>query len=249
VYNNNLITGGNRFYARLQGDASFQNLRQDVTPTCEDTQNGRTICTYSPTNVGTHQLTIRLLNNSLTRPGGLGLNAKYYTTVDGAMNDRSDEAFSRIDPVVQFTWSSGLVVPTNDVKINVGSSAAPRTVPLSKGGQSIRWDGYLISPRNDYFGIVARSINLNSSVYIDDVLVFDTVSGISASVAMLQDSAYHIRVVTSAAPTLNQAPVARSIDLRWSTATVRENPIPQFFLYDSAEEIALSPFPVNVTAI
>lgn len=242
-YHNNLITGGNRFHVRLQGDASFQHLRQDVVPSCQDTQNGRTVCSYTPRHTGTHRLNIRLLNNTLTRPGGLGLTATYYTSADAATDGHALPTFMRIDPVVQFSWPTGLLIPSEHLSQN-------NVVPLRQGGQSVRWDGYLLSPRNDVFYLVARAQNLNVSIYLDDDLVFDTLAGIEAPVRLVQDAAYHIRIIASAvAVRSDQAgavEVERAIDLRWSTATVREYPIPQFFLYDSATEIALSPFPVVV---
>jgi hypothetical protein len=239
TFNNNLITGGNRFHIRLQGDASFQNTRQDVVPSCQDTQNGRTVCAYTPTHTGAHRLNIRLLNNTLTRPGGRGLTATYYTTADGAADGRHSETFSRVDPVVQFTWPTGLLVPSAHLPMG-------KAVPVSSGGQSVRWVGYIVSPRTDYFTIVARTQNLDVSIYIDDALVFDTVAGLSQPVSMLQDAAYRIRVVAAVGANEGSAEMTRSIDLRWSTYTVREYPIPQFFLYDSATEIALTPFPVVV---
>jgi hypothetical protein len=237
TFKNNLITGGNRFYVRLEGDASFQHLRQDVIPVCQDTQNGRTTCTYTAAHARAHQLTIRLLNNSLTQPGGLGLTATYYTNADAATDGRMQPTYMRVDPTVQFVWPHGQLIPSEHLP-------AGAVVPVTSGGQSVRWDGYLVSPRDDTFHIVARTSHLNASVYLDDVLVFDSLAEISAPVVLVQDSAYRIRIIASVAT--RSAEVERAIDLRWSTATVREYPIPRFFLYDSATDIALSPFPVKV---
>lgn len=243
TYNNNLITGGNRLYVRLEGDATFQHRRLDVTPTCTDTQNGRTACTYVPVYRGAHQLTIRLLNNSVNHPGGLGLTGRYYTSVDGATDEHAAPlaTFTRVDPKVQFVWPDGVLVP---------SPVLPRGafVPLTGAGQSVRWDGYLVSPRTDVFHLVARARNLKVSLYLDEVLVFDTAMAISEPVKLVLDAAYRIRIVASSHNNLigGQELVAKSIDLRWSTPTVREYPVPAFFLYDSAQDVVLSPFAVVV---
>ena len=239
TFNNNLITGGNRLYVRLEGDASFQNYRQNVIPSCQDTQNGRAVCSYTPTNNGTHRLTVRLLNNSLTQPGGLGLTAQYYTTSDGAVDAHSLATFTRIDRSVQFVWPTGALVPSPAL-------SASKSIPLSGAGQSVRWDGYLVSPRSDVFQIAARARNLNVSVYLDDVLVFDSIGTPSVPTALVLDAAYQLRIIATAEPVANSVVMERSVELRWSTPTVREYPVPQFFLYDSAAEIALSPFPVAV---
>mmetsp|Transcript_27684 Transcript_27684/g.46479 ORF Transcript_27684/g.46479 Transcript_27684/m.46479 type:complete len:148 (-) Transcript_27684:193-636(-) len=129
-------------------------------------------------------------------------------------------------------------------------------VSVVAAGQSVRWDGYLVAPRTAAFWIVARTVLVNASVYIDDALVFDTALGISAPIDLVQDAAYAIRVVAVALNTEASidipadSPVVseKSIDLRWATGTIREYSIPPFFLYDSATDIALSPFPVNVTS-
>lgn len=246
-FNNHLITGGNRLYVRLEGDAAFQQRRLDVIPTCLDTQNGRTECSYVPVYRGAHQLTIRLLNNSVAQPGGLGLTGRYYTSVDGAMDAHLEPTFTRVDHKVQFSWPDGLLVPSHALGNGM-------FVPLTGAGQSVRWDGYLVSPRTDTFHLVARANNLNVSVYLDDVLVFDTFAGIDEPVKLVLDAAYHLRLVASSHN--NQAllqqgeeNVSKSIDLRWSTPTVREYPVPTFFLYDSAQDVVLSPFPVTVAVV
>jgi len=266
-FNNNLIIGGNRFYVRLQGDAAYQQRRLDVTPHCVDTQNGRAICSYSALYPGPHQLTIRLLNNSVSQPGGLGLTGRYFTSSDGAVRAAAAVAtstaaafYSRIDARVQFTWSDGRMIPAQQALQAAGTSTAAldqqQQVSVVAAGQSVRWDGYLVAPRTAAFWIVARTVLVNASVYIDDALVFDTALGISAPIDLVQDAAYAIRVVAVALNTEASidipadSPVVseKSIDLRWATGTIREYSIPPFFLYDSATDIALSPFPVNVTS-
>lgn len=239
-YDNNLITGGNRLYVRLEGDAAYLQPRLDVIPSCQDTQNGRSVCTYAPVYRGPHQLTIRLLNNSIARPGGLGLTAVYYTSVDGAVDQHERATVTRIDPLVQFTWPGSNIIP---------SAALPngQAIPVSKAGQSVRWDGYLVSPRSDVFRLVARVASLNASVYLDDRLVYDSFTGIEETSTLVLDAAYRIRVVASSVNNdINGAATFRAIELRWSTPTIREYSVPTFFLYDSATDVALSPFPVTV---
>jgi hypothetical protein len=252
AYRNNLIVGGGRFYMRLSGDASFLSRREDVVPTCQDTQNGRAVCTYEPVYRGQHQVTVMLLNHSVTQPGGLGLTGSYYTAADGATDSRHDATYVRIDKKVQFSWSSGLIVPSWDL-------AAGEAVPLSVAGQSVRWEGYLVAPRSDTFRIVAAAQHLNASVYIDEVLVFDSLAGVTQPVQLVLDAAYAIRVIASSSANTGASGAdsadsakdnggAKWIDLRWSTATVREYTVPTFFLYDSAAPIVHSPFAVTVAA-
>jgi len=118
-YRNKLTVGGNKLFIRLIGDVSSE------APVCIDTQNGAYRCSYTPTYSGSHHLVIRLLlvdalNSNKRGPGGSGLLAAYFSSVDGALlpppeesvNEMSSEAnVVRVDPMVSFTWSDGFIVP------------------------------------------------------------------------------------------------------------------------------------------
>jgi hypothetical protein len=151
----------------------------------------------------------------------------------------------RIDASVMFTWPDGNIIPS--AALSRGAS-----IPLSRAGQSVRWDGYLVSPRTDTFQLFARTSSLNASVYLDDRLVYHATSGINVAVPLVLDAAYRIRVVASSANNVlsgggGGGAAYRAIELRWATPTIREYSIPTFFLYDSATDVELSPFPVTVS--
>jgi hypothetical protein len=152
----------------------------------------------------------------------------------------------QVDPMVRFSWSDGLIVPVNHfasggLQMDTNSGKVPLSL---SAGQSVRWSGYLVAPRSDSFHIVAVVQNLNVTVFLDSVLLFDNSLGLSNSISLVADASYALIVVASRDPSALQAVV--SIDLRWSTAGVREHTVPTFFLFDSAKEVALSPFPVRV---
>jgi hypothetical protein len=248
TFRNNLVVGGDRLFVRLLGDARFHAPSLAVAPQCSDTQNGRYVCTYTPRHNGSHELVIRLLNNSADHPGGAGLYARYYSSADGAVG--ASEAFvsQQVDPLVRFSWPDGLLVPANHSSsggLQAGTSGGK--VPLSlTAGQSVRWSGYLVAPRSDSFRIVAAVENLKVTVFLDSVLLFDSWQGLANSVSLVADSSYALTVIASREPTALSEGGGVSIDLRWSTAGVREHTVPTFFLFDSAKEVALSPFPVRV---
>ena len=255
TYRNPLIMGGNRFYTRLQGDASFLHSTYVVAPMCQDQQNGRTTCTYSPLYEGHHQLVIRLLNNSIALPGGLGLTGYYYSSRDGAVDGDRSSAYIRIDSRVSFYWDSGLIVPSDAVATATAAALQSGPIPLTDAGQSVRWVGYLLSPRSDMFRVVARASNMDVSIYIDDSLVFDSIAGVEEDINFVLDSTYAIRIIAIANAdyqtqladgSMVHSMLPMSIDLRWSTPSIQEYSIPRFFLYDSADDIAYSPFPVVV---
>lgn len=133
------------------------------------------------------------------------------------------------------TWMDGYIIPMN--------STANGGLRLREAGQSIRWDGYLISPRSDYFNISVKATSLNVSIYCDNMLIFDSLSNIEVPTPFVQNSVYQIRIT---ATTTIQTNTITSIDLLWSTGIIKPYTIPTFFLYPDAQEINLSPFPVQV---
>ncbi len=81
---------------------------------------------------------------------------------------------------------------------------------------------------------------------MDDNLVFDNRLGLAEKFSFVAEAAYEIVITATVAA--QRAPGAVSVDFTWRSDTVREHTVPQFFLFDSAQEIALSPFPVSVSA-
>ena len=107
------------------------------------------------------------------------------------------------------------------------------------------WEGYLVPPRDDLYEFQLDMKRMRGSIYIDNELVYDSVEGISETVAFISNSAYHIRVeVIVVEATSWQSPV--SVSLEWKTPVFKWARIPAFFLFDSANAVQFSPFPVNV---
>ena len=116
---------------------------------------------------------------------------------------------------------------------------------LRQIGQSIIWDGYLVPPRDDVYSFLLVMKRMSGSIYIDDELVYDNIESISNPMTFISNSAYHIRIEGVVINHENwNAPV--SIELQWKTPVVKWSRIPAFYLYDSADVINFSPFPVNV---
>ena len=238
IYDNPLTVGGNKFYIRLIGDAKFDTINLPVVPLCSDKQNGIYNCLYSPHYHAYHHTVISVLQCSAdtTTAGGCGLLGSYYTYLDGSIRNSSTPEVIRVDSNVNMQWTNGYIIPQNNT-----SQGGLR---LRSAGQSIRWDGYLVSPRTDLFNLTAIVTSLNASVYCDNQLVFDSFSGYQVPVQFIQNSVYQIRIVTS---TKIQTDSITSINFMWSTGTIKAYTIPSFFLYPYAEEINSSPFPVIVS--
>ena len=246
-YRNALLVGGNKFFIRLVGDSSFANPTSLAeAPHCADIQKGSYLCSYTPLFAGPHQLVVRLLlldvSNSNSRgPGGSGLLGSYYSSVDGSLRAASAPLANvvRVDPAVSFLWPSGFIIPSS------ASANSSQVLPLERSGQSVRWEGYLVSPRTDTFNLSAITVGINVTIFCDEVLVFDSFQGKSSLVNMVLNGAYHLLVLASVqASSVSPSPV--SIDLRWSTKIIPSYTIPAFFLYPFAADVAYSPFPVIV---
>jgi hypothetical protein len=254
-FGNKLITGGNRFSIRLYGDSDFKRSKQAVVPTYTDTQNGRYIVSYRTSYLSKHLLSIKLLKGDMSHPGGRGLNGYYYNNYDGAVNnpgssmgpgikkDDQNLLYQQIDRKVSFSWMNGFILspshPNSDnllSKVNI----------LRNLGQSVRWQGYLVAPRNDEFFIYANVQNMNVTIFIDQELVFDSLHNIRKSLPLTGLSAYEIIVLAQVRPTIMEKDVI-SIDLKWSSWNIQDQIISSFFLYDSAEEVQFSPFQVEVS--
>ena len=136
---------------------------------------------------------------------------------------------------------------------------------LPVAGQAVRWSGYLVPPRSDNYTLSVLLLHASASVYIDGLLVFDSGDGsgdgagsgagtgtgtgagggIQLTLPLAAETPYEIEVSASVAPAAYNFPV--SLELVWSTPTVKQHRVPQFFLYpDGAEDLAGAPFPVAV---
>ena len=237
-YANLLITGGTRLYTRLVGDRSH-NTDETVVPSCVDFQNGRISCSYIPLYSGMHQLVVRIVNQTNNMAGGQGLMGKYYSDTQQLA---ANLVYSRIDPKISFSWPDGLI--TNKSYLSLG--------------QSIRWDGYVLAPRTDLFYFRIHSRNVNTTVYIDEMLVFDSFVGITNEVNLIANSVYAIHIEAVISPRYYSSTTPSAFDsvnvnnqeveleLVWATPTINWGIVSSFFLYDSAEDLLLSPYPVQV---
>jgi hypothetical protein len=257
-FRNPLVTGGNKFYIRLVGDAKapldrpstvlprnsiVQNptaLSSPVIPICTDNQNGKYLCTYQASFRGPHELQIYLLNYSTRSPGGQGLTGLYYAGPNSWSTEHNDGSSSdiivKIDPLISFSWPSGFVLPTTTSQFQT----LKRQV-----GQFIRWQGYILSPRNDVFSFKVDAPHFSAELYIDDVLVFDNTNFISLQVNLVQGLIYKIYLQASVSPVEANTPL--SLELLWSSPKSKWSVIPSFYLYDNATEIVFSPYPVSVS--
>jgi len=241
VYNNKLITGGNKFFLRLRGDANLTTQAFTVAPTCQDTQNGRYICRYRPLNPGAHELLVKLLVANQTGPGGNGLNASYYLSYDGI----GVPVLNRIERVVNVQAENGFIIPSFSLQDRMPVGSTP-VLSLKQMGQRIEYRGYIVAPRSDSYTITVSVKNCNTTVFVDEQMIFDSQVGVSIPVVMVQDAAYSIRVQVATSVVSDDAVVFAV--LQWQTATVRVHAISSFFLYADAEEVQASPFPVVVRA-
>ena len=199
-------------------------------------------------------------------PGGLDEVISADSTVTASFEE---PYYQRIESSVSGSWPDGYVIPVIDASADrknllsmrnetdkvVGTMADDYGAPnegsdtdigaLRKIGQSVTWEGYLVPPRDDLYEFQLDMKRMRGSIYIDNELVYDSVEGISETVAFISNSAYHIRVeVIVVEATSWQSPV--SVSLEWKTPVFKWARIPAFFLFDSANAVQFSPFPVNV---
>merc|ERR1711959_411815 len=141
-------------------------LSNPIIPTCVDQLNGKYMCSYQASYPGPHELHIKLLNYSTSQPGGLGLHAAYYAGVsagDGTPEFAPD-VVHRIDPGLSFSWATGYALPL----FSIGGRL------LRTGAQFIRWDGFVLSPRSDNFTFSIEADMIDTTLYIDNVLIWDS---------------------------------------------------------------------------
>jgi hypothetical protein len=277
VFNNPLQTGGARFYARMVGGyipsvapapAPPAQVPPDVVvPACTDQHNGRYSCAYTPLTKGTHSVHISLLTGPLGGyPGGDGLLATYYDSSEPFAPGATPVA-TRVDPVVNFAWDGGYMLPSagggsaaavsavsaaangggvvSAYVERAGDANAVTTLPTRGNGQSARWTGYVVAPRADTYQLSVRAVHANASVFLDNVLVYDTVAGTAVARTLVGDAAYRVVVEVRVGAEPYKAPV--EVALMWAANAIKASLVPQFFLYSSADEVQFSPFTVTVT--
>jgi hypothetical protein len=271
IYNNTCFNGGDNLHIRLHGSHRREDRDQVITPVCVDIQDGTYLCSYTPTIPGSYHLRIHLLESPMDHPGGSGLLAKYYTDSEAVLfHGSSDSAgkpsplLTRTDKNIDFSWPGGFelaVKPGDDVN-HMTDAFQSRTFTSDDfySGIHISWEGFVVAPISTNFVFKAPASNFNMSIYIDNVLVYDTLENelgkpttyssvvydSTFSVPLLAGCVYDIRVIAHRHPH-NRGLQSSFIQLTWSTPTVRTTVIPSFFLYEKSTEVAYSPFPVTVS--
>jgi hypothetical protein len=133
-------------------------------------------------------------------------------------------------------------------------------------GVTLVWDGYLAAPFTDTFRFSVWAPHWNVSVYLDAQLLFDSSvlleprpgdellsyadyrsSSLPSGAPLLKGSIYSLRVEARAGQ--EHLLETSGIKLLWSSSSTREAVVPSFFLYEQAEKIANSPFPVIVSSV
>jgi len=235
-YGNELRVGGNKLYARLLGDSNFGGIR-NVIPTCIDKGTGFYSCSHKAIYNGSHHLDIKLLNYDMDHIGGLGLTGKYYAVAD--MHGGDSPIVERIDSILSFRWPNGYIIPQSKT-----ISENELKGQIRRSGQSIRWDGYLLAPKTDSYTFSSNVKNINVTIIVDGIMVHDSFSKSYQTMHLVANAAYSIYIeATSAEYTGN---LVTEMEIMWSTPTMRTSLVPTYFLYDSAEDIAFSPFSIAV---
>ena len=236
-YGNQLTASGHRLYVRLLGDDDFEQ-RYSMIPRCVDIHNGKFMCHYTAKYSGLHNVVVKILNTSIsevTTNGGTGLVAQYFTNDIPAL---SDPLFVENVDNIDYVWPTGALLIQSDL--------IPPFQDLSFMGQSVLYSGYIVSPYDDSFFISCATQNINATIFIDDVLVFDTAAGISSSVLFQNQSAYSISVSLTTYRS-NSTVASAAATLQWRRPSMSfPIVIPKFYLYNNVDEVAYSPFQVKV---
>jgi len=233
AFGNDLKVGGVKLYARLRGDSYHTKGTVPTVPLCDDDNKGALYCTHRAAHPSAHHLDLRMLNYDMDTTGGRGLTGRYFTGEDmfrSASGKGADlaPAVTRIEPTVAFSWPTGQIVPGLE----------------RLTAQSARWEGYLVAPKTDTYTFETAHRNVAVIVYVDEHLVLDSESDTVVSISLQRSVAYMIRVEARSSLT---KPHEASLELLWSTPTLKPTRIPRYFLHDSAKAVAFSPFPVSVT--
>ena len=215
----NIIDDNNRF---LFPD---QNV---IIPVCFDKLNGKYLCECQITRSGVHRLHVRLLSTSKFA-GGNGLSAIYFNEYEGSSDVMRRPVIMKIDSYISFIWPNGIIIPTTS-KILTDSIG----ILSLHNGQSVAWEGYLVSPKSDLFHIFARVENLNVTIFIDDFLIFDSISNILKPLSLEINAAYHLRIDAKTNHENSDFNRTVSISFVWFSSNTKISVIPQFYLYDSA---------------
>jgi hypothetical protein len=246
-YANAVAVGGGKFYTRLVGSgfspdgSGLPSPLAAIVPSCADGQSGRYLCSYLSPSPGPFEIRTKLLVAAANHPGGRGLKGYYFARSDGNQGGSITEPQVIVNSLLSFSWPNGLSVPVEQM---------PDVLPsgLFSSGLFIRWEGFIVAPLSADFTIFCETLEFNATVYLEDVLVFDSqfpVGQQSTSAGMLADASYHFRVEIMTTKLVGNSP--SGFRLLWETKSIKKSVIPAFYLYDEAEDIAFSPFPVTIS--
>ena len=227
------ILGGNSLSQNIS-DNSNRLLLPDhnaIIPLCVDKLNGKYSCEYEVTRSGIHKLYVQLLPTS-EYPGGNGLKAKYYNDYEGSSDVMRRPVIMKTDSYISFLWPNGQIIPFTSTLLTDS-----RGVSLLYNGQSVAWEGYLVSPKTDLFHIFARVKNINVTIFIDNFLIFDSVLNILLPISLEVSAAYHVRIDAKTNHDNRDFNQLISISLVWFSSNTKISVIPQFYLYNSSVSI------------
>lgn len=171
----------------------------------------------------------------------------------GILTPNRSTYFSTATNLVIFPTSVGEAIPATTSQLD--AETGHRNV-LTSLGQSIRWSGYLIAPRTDSEFAIFMQLNdddpstsrssVNVTIFLDQKLIFDSYRQIQERVSLVAYAAYELRIVASSYYVISSAE-SIVMTLRWSSTSIRSQPIATYYLYPTAQEIPHSPFPVIVS--
>eukprot|EP00903_Cladosiphon_okamuranus_P013586 g12653.t2 len=171
VYGNDLETGGEAWFVRLQGEEESVADAGVRHPLVTDFGDGSYAFSVRPGVSGQYGLQVMLLSRVSTGDGlvdlsasptvgGGGLTAQYYTNARLA----GRPLVTRIDPSISLDWGSGVPAGVS----RVGSTG---------GSVGVRWDGFVKAPVSGEFTFtVTTGAGDEARLWIRETLVVDTSS-------------------------------------------------------------------------
>lgn len=262
LYGNAVTSGGNKLYIRLIGSHRREDVMHAIIPSCLEDANGKYQCRYVASIPGNYNMRIKLLTASDHNPGGSGLLGYYYgnaerTDLNGISSELSSPLVVRLDRSIDLSYRHGFFL--HELESGIRESKVYAGVDFSSGVRII-WEGYVVSPFSDEVVIKTISNKFDATVYVDDSLVYDSLveSVVTRDLRYSTSPLTTLRLDLGTVYSLRVEAWCEGADLMdgtdlflklvWSTSSIRENIIPAFYLYSNANEINLSPFPINIKA-
>ena len=227
VSKNDWWIGGSSFVARVRGeqDESDENKRLAVV----DVGDGRYRVDMTLEVAGDYEIDIGLAGEAgkvgkagggvEQVSGGGGLLGRYFNN----QHLKGTPEFERVDKVVDFSWGHGYV--TNSAVDFV----------------SVEWTGWIKCPNSEEVVFELANVDDYARLYIEDVLVVDTSTGVGAGGWVAKEGMlYKVRVEFF--ETQGEA----GVGLYWSSMSMQRHIVPSVWLFSYLEAIQGSPFKLTV---